>query len=317
MSGAPPGGGEVLRLVRLHVAGGCVWYGHDGLPERNSLRSVEEFLGGTVGVATGRAAAVRLLGVPGNAELIVRLYRTRALRHESCVQRIELGAPTLLARAVDRDCPHKALLALWQSEPSALACGGFHDMAAVDLPSYALVASLRGPGPGGLDRAVRVLPGHPAWPALSFLPHLSRPTAVRLLAEIVDPRWYRHPFRPHRVSRLLGYLGVSPDNMRAYTGVGVPGRHYGRAALVLDTWFDINRLGNSRQDAAFLDRVFLTAADPAAGLLRASRRFVRFLYEVWLAGLSGRGGECGFLAGEFFTARECAAWERHLGGLAG
>jgi hypothetical protein len=167
-----------------------------------------------------------------------------------------------------------------------------------------------------------LLRDHPAWPALAFVAGpdelVSLPHAAELLAHVVDPRWYRHPFRPHRFTRLYAHLGLSPANMRARLGVGSPGRHHARALAAVNAWYSpagLAAYGGLRcgRPECFLWRVYASQSRSIArGLLRATTRFVDFVSLVWLE------AECrtaGFEPGRFFRADELAAFEACLAGL--
>jgi hypothetical protein len=303
---------ETVQMVRLHVEAGRVWYGHDGFFAEDSGHSVEKFFARApwLGVPLDKIELIRLLGVPENAHLIIRLHERRVARRQR--QRIELGSPMLLPVARDRSNPVRVLEALYQPEAAPLACGGLHDMTVWDFPTYAMLAALQDSRPEVPEKAVKALPYHPAWPAISFLPYRSEEVAVRLLTEVVDPRWFRHPLRPHRINKLLNYLGVTPENMKALLEDGPPGRNYDRAELVVNTWMGPPILEQVGAPSNFLMRAYFSTDDRAAGLLRACRRFVRFVYEVWLGEAACRNRDCGFMATQFFKNKaEWTAYQSH------
>lgn len=131
---------------------------------------------------------------------------------------------------------------------------------------------------------VDLLRRHPVWPALSFIPWSDKDSAAYLVAEILEPRWFRHPWRPNRLTRLFSFLGLTADNADAFLLGGSTGRHYERAAAVFRTWSVQMDEASKGLPGAFLWRVFEANgldASAAQGLLRASRCFVRFLHAVW------------------------------------
>jgi hypothetical protein len=301
-----------MTSLRLHVAGGRVWVGRDGRVGGDGGLSVRDFLAPT-SPAADDASVVRLLGVRGNAALVCRLHERRTVRHLG--QRIELASPALLPTARQREVPAAVLHCLLQPHQHQLACGGIHDMTAYDFPSYFMMAAVDDPDGTG-ESATRAMSYHPAWPALSFLPHLDVLAAVDLLCDVVDPRWFRNPFRPHRINKLLNFLGVTPANMRAVTAGAKSGRNLARAERLVRTWFGGDLYRRQQAPNNFLYRVFTACADPASGLLRACRRFVRFVYEVWMSFVSAKVQECGFMPRRFFKdAAESAAFEEHCRGL--
>lgn len=304
---------ETVQMVRLHVAAGRVWYGHDGFFCEDSGHSVDEFFSRApwLGVPLDKIETVRLLGVQDNAHLIVRLHERRVARRQR--QRIELGSPMLLPVARDRCDPVRVMEALYQPEAAVLACGGLHDMTVWDFPTYTMLAALQDSRPEVPEKAVKALPYHPSWPALSFLPYRDEAVAVRLLTQVIDPRWFRDPFRPHRISKLLNFLGVTPENVKAILGYGPPGRNCDRAKLVVDVWLgEPLQTGSLDRPCNFLMRTYLSSEDQEVGLLRACRRFVRFLYEVWLGEAACRNRDCGFRPTQFFKDEaEWAAYQKH------
>lgn len=281
-----------VRVLRLHVgADGLVWYGHDSLPADCTGRPAAEFSqdAGSFDLGLDRAKSVRLVGVAANAALVIgltRLHRTHPKL--SAAQEILLGSPLVCPGPGRLASPQAVLQALWQPAATASAPGCWHLMGPREYTTYAIVTELAATGGHPSELARRSLRYHPAWPALSFLAGLDEDAACRLVATVVDPRWFRHPFRPGRLSRLNAFLGLTPANTAAYVA-GVAGdRHADRARTVLDTW-----AGGFRHATAgptgFLHRV--AARAPAGeyhvGLLRASVRFVRFLFEVWTAETAG------------------------------
>lgn len=184
-------GVKVARLVRLHVAGGRVWQGRDAVVTGGP--TVAEFLGDVDDDVT-----YRLLGTSANAGLIVGLHERRA--RLGLDQRIELFSPAALTGRHLTDAA-VVLQFLWQPDPASLANGGCHCLSPWDFTAYAVAADLG--DPTSTPRAIRTMRCHPAWPAISFLPFRRDHAAARMLSDILDPRWFRDPSRPHRASRLL------------------------------------------------------------------------------------------------------------------
>ncbi len=303
-----------VGVLRLHTApDGLVWYGHDTLPFECTGRPAAAFSGAadTLDVGLDRATSVRLIGSAENAALVVSLARYRARVPRAALREILLVSP-LACPGPARASPEAVLRALWQPAAPAAAAGCWHLMGPTEYTTYAIVAELAINGGRPSELARRTLRYHPAWPALSFLAGLDEDAACRLVAAVIDPRWFRHPLRPARLSRLTAFLGLTPDNMAAYVAGGLGGRHYARARLVLDTWasgFKYSMTGPN----GFLHRI--AAAAPGGsyhlGLLKASVRFARFLFEVWSAEASGNA-EVRFDPQLFFKSRdEVEAYDAH------
>src|SRR5262245_1682497 len=214
------------------------------------------------------AAYGRILvpGVAANAVLIARLWE------------LQTGMPTVYghlgvyvgghdvgrgdAAAVVSRCQRPALPGRWQRLSAKVFC------------TYALINALAADDDG--ERARRVVTYHPAWPALSFLDGLDADAACRLLATVIDPRWFRHPARPARVSPLAAFLGLTPAAVAAC----LAGSPAARPALVVDTW------GGREPQAsfaagAFLHRLANEYEHRAAGVLAACRRLLTFLRVFW------------------------------------
>jgi len=304
-----------VRVLRLHTGpDGLVWYGHASLPFECTGRSAAEFHrdADSFDLGLDRARTVRLLGVAANAALVVGLSRYQTARPKRApAQEILLGSP-LVCRGPAALSPEAVLQAMWQPAAPAVAPGCWNRMGPREYTTYSIVSELAATGGHPSELARRSLRYHPAWPALSFLAGLDEDAACRLVAAVLDPRWFRHPARPGRLSRLTAFLGLTPGNMAAYVSGGAGGRNYDRTLTVLDTWasgFKHSMAGPN----GFLHR--LAARAPAGayhlGLLKASERFVRFLFEVWTAETATHP-DTRFDPGLFFKSPdEVAAYETH------
>ena len=304
-----------VDILRLHTDdSGVVWYGDDSRLAVNSGLQAPDFIASGACDLDG-AGQVRLLGTRSNARLIVHLSRKPASRDNPT----RLASPSLLATAALRRDPEAVLQHLWQPGYHGVCCGMWHDLSPLDHCAYELLTCLKPDGtmlPGYLAVACR----HPAWHALSFLPSLDENAACRLLCEIVDPRWYVHPHRPGRLSKLYTYLGLTPANAKAYFAAGFPGRHYYRASLAIRTWYSrrlVDLRGADRDGPRnFLWRqyVALSGKDNPGAVLRTTRRLVRMVYEVWMAGVQPGHPDAGFLPQRFFEFHgEARAFAEHRG----
>lgn len=295
-------------VLGVHTAAdGAVWRYRGGGPEPSSTGlPVARF----VAAAALDGGLVRLVGSRANAPLAV------ALRRRWPQLAIELCSPTLAPEAD----PGRLLPALIQPELTQRLAGLRHRMTADDYRSYALLAAL--------DDAVEpatvaaLAAAHPAWPALSFVGAtgpdnpVGRRSAYTLLATIVDPRWYRHPWRPHRLSRLHRHLGLTPENIRAVLTGRPGGRHAARAAAAVGVWYNAGTTtaaatGPPDAPARFLWRILEAQRTWVRGVLRATQRLVELVCRVW-EGRIAEHREARFDPRLFFTAPECLAFERHL-----
>jgi len=308
---------SVVDLLRLHTDDqGHVWYGHDGAVGENSRCTVAVFFDKLkwLGVNLGSVRLIRLLGVPSNAELIVYLHHMR-VRNKSLSrgQRVVLGSPMVCPTAEDRGSPARVLSHLWQ-QYAVLPSGCWHDLSDKDYTTYAIIAALKD-NKGEVDEQVRrIFRYHPLWPAVSFIPSGDHDAACLLAARIVDPRWFRHPTRPHRLSRLYVHLGLTPKNMHAWmTNFNDRDRNFDWLTVLMRSWLGRTGVTDRTRPQHFLWRAHAAAGGAHKGTMAATRRYVRFLYEVWSGEVAAPRPEGGFLPSSFFkSAEEVDAYSVHL-----
>jgi hypothetical protein len=156
----------ITRLLRLHTHRGTVWYGDDNRLAVDSGQAAPSF----DAVDLDAADACRLVGTAANARLVVRLGGRR-VNNPGHLCRLQLAAPRLLGQLGPDPPPAAVLRLLWQP-PASRDLGGVWSEARswADLAGYALTAAVRDNSP----HVASVLRAHPAWPALSFLPHAAR-----------------------------------------------------------------------------------------------------------------------------------------------
>lgn len=306
---------SVVDLLRLHTdEQGHVWYGHDGAVGENSRCTVGVFFDKLkwLGVNLGSVRVIRLLGVPSNAELIVHLHHMR-VRNKIRGQRVVLGSPMVCPTVADRGNPARVLSHLWQ-QYATLPSGCWHDLGDKDYTTYAMITALKD-NKGEVDEQVRrIFRYHPLWPAVSFVASANCDAACRLVSHIVDPRWFRHPTRPHRLSRLHAHLGLTDKNMRAWMlQQDVGERNYARLSVLMNSWLGTNRVTDPAGPRNFLVRIHTLSGGGHKGAMIATRRYVRFLYEVWSGEVAMPRPEGGFLPSSFFKhSEEIAAYSTHL-----
>lgn len=308
-----------VSVLRLHTdASGHVWHGADGGLGEDSGCWVDDFFDRApyLGIDLGRVEKVRLLGAADNAPLVVQL-------HHRCLQlerrpRIQVCSPALCPGPAERVSPERVLHALWQPRPGGSA--HWHDLSERDYAAYAVVAALKENDGRPNEKALRILQYHPAWPALSFPAGCDPHYGCLLVALIVDPRWFRDPIHPHRLSRLRAYLGVTPQNALACYGGTPGGRHYDRFVTALYAWCGRTSGwgGKSKNDPhQFLVRAGLRGGGgEAEAALRATGRFLRFVAEVWLDNVCYGHRDGGFRPEQFFkTEAETDGYRHHLASL--
>lgn len=284
---------EDTQILKLTLApDGEVWYlDGDRLPCRAKARW-DEFAESPI---RRNAERVRVVGVPANAPLVVRLYELK-LRDE--LAGVEVCSPLVCSAAADRQNPEKVLFNMrrWNL---AGTVGGWHEVTRADYVAYAMVSLVRGGAP--MDRLLAFLPEHPAAAALSFACH-DAVAMVRMLAGIVDPRWFVDPEAPDRPAKLLTFLGLDPATERT-TG-GRRSLHRNRNREVLSAWMSGPEVG---QPAGYFKRFRQDLVDGGESEwkadLRTSQRFAQFLRQTWMAALypmPNAWAEPLFEAGKFF-----------------
>lgn len=277
-----------LEEILLHIRDGRLWFGIDRPMGAVWPGPVADFIQQDW---VRSAERLKILGTPENASLIVSLYDQR-LRTQGR-QRIMLGSPGLCH--VDRDTPEvfRQMLEM-EYAPSV---GGWHTMVAEEYPAYALIDHLQQTNGSIGMKALCYLQAHPAFPALSFIPSIVLPRAIKLLQVIVDPRFHVDPSHPDRTAKLRTLLGldsVGLTNVRAYIHNTVQEKNhkYSMTELTLNTWSGgWSKLATQPSVDArdFLMRVvktMLRTHEMETALLRTSHVFVRFLRDVWLHNLT-------------------------------
>jgi len=303
------------EVLRLHVAGKTVWWGSSSRLAEDSGDTPARFVRREVFL---NAKAVRLLGCHGNADLIVEAHeqRERGVLRPGVL--LLLGSPAICYRRERLDDPHFVLQRLWQPGTLGTQAGCWHHLTVEDYRQYLLASRLAFVDAEATDLVRATFRSHPAYPAISFLPTCSVESAIKLVCEILDPRWYNHPGRPHRVSRLFSYLGLAPCSIESlWTGLPCTRcaecSRIRRATMLVDAWTNSYRGDSCPEDRShpgnFLWRIFDHAGGGPKGLLKATEKFTVFLRLVWLHGLD---------AGEFdpvvFFKRvpEYEAYQQHV-----
>ena len=248
-----------------------------------------------------------------NIDLILRLYERKLL---GGLKSLKVCTPAAVPLSNRRKRPDVVLMDIdqWQGWPSSL--GGWHEFGEQDLPSYYMARHYI---TGSEQDIEPILKNHPVWPSLSFIPHLDLQKCSRLLALLLDPRWYIDLEEPEKLSKLEGFLGLTPKvqyNVSTNSGQEVPGSD--KCQLVMDTW-NTGRPSKEemKQPGYFLWRVHSTEGTGSKADLRASQVFISFLRNTWLNEIyraSNRvGGDSLFVPEYFFhTKDEAEAYKEHI-----
>lgn len=299
-----------LLSLKLHVDDkDSVWYVVGDNPPVATGMGIIPFM---LQPVLRKSTCVRLIGTLENTHLILALYGQQ-LHGEKAL--IEICSPLVCQTANELHDPKHALYAMRQYD-KAVSLGGWHEVNQGDYFAYALVNHIHKVG-GIDDQALRLLRSHPAWPALSFIPHLNRSACIFLLAMIVDPRWYIDPMSPGRGSKLRSYLGLNPQTMLGVLGTASRNRYYDRCKMAAEAWNGQKDLKNIEEPNYFLYRVFRSAGinkGPLYAGLRTTQYFIEFLRLTWLAALAPNTQlESLFVPEYFFKSKEEAqAFRDHM-----
>lgn len=302
-------------VLRLHLdRNRLVWFGDDAEPAVCTGKPLDAFFEEDAAEHLDAAGVVRLLGVRENAALVVKLQQQKNRVETFREVPVELGAPAVLPSAAHRDDPEAVLYHIWQPPAASNLAGHWHTLTLLDCVTYSLID---GAGDGYRevpDGLLALAKYHPAWAALTFLPGVDKSAAVHLLCDITDPRWYLHPTRPARLTRMFSHLGLTPQNFAACEGSAPRGRHFTRAANAARVWYNLRtKREGDRDPGDFLLRQLAGHTRLDTGLLRCTQRLVELVAGVWLAAVRRPHAEVtGFDPQKFFTpAREAKAFAAH------
>lgn len=290
-----------MSTLRLHVdSDGIVWYGDDDTLATCSRLEPDEFV--SSGIALNKVVTtIKILGCRSNGELIHNLSLARMFRDGLSIR---VGSPEIVAREIFRSNPLLVLQYLQQRQYNL--SGHWHELERRDFCTYSMIANL-GNSQTVTEVVRRIATAHPAWPALTFINNLDVDTVCRLLCEIIDPRWYRHPLHPQRDTKLYAYLGLTPRNIRSWLAGTSPDRNFERLMPAVLSWYNPEGCTGTDAPGDFLWRCFDAQSDCVLGVLRATQLFVSYLSATWFASLSAKHPEVYFDANRFFKDDTVAA----------
>lgn len=272
----------VEPVLRIHQAkDGRLWTGDDRRVATDSGEGLEEFMAGET---LQQYSRVRLLGTPGNAALVERLHTLRKKAGLPEGHSVQIGSPAICRNPEE---PTEALRAMWHSTVNQGVGERWVELEDKDYSTYALVAELKRNDWKPNDKVRQILQYHPAWPALSFIPGIDIDSAGILIGKIIDPRWFTHPLRPNRTSKLYQYLGLTPKNAEHLIyETDEPDRNFEHCRLVFAVWSETWAAPDLVVPHRFLHRILRSSETAVRGFLSANKKFIRFVKEVWLHELS-------------------------------
>lgn len=283
---------------------GVVWcLSGDQMPRCSGLR-VPQFLESSV---LGPDVSVRMVGSAANAELLIDLFE-RKLR--GGLHGLQVCSPLCCESAAERKDPELLLYSM-RSFGLPPSLGGWHEFDIKDYYSYALASHFhRALAAGEYTR--KLLGGHPVWPALSFIAGLDIDACARLLATVIDPRWYIDASGdPNRGSKLEQYLGLNPKTQANLDRGNSP--QQSRCRLVLACW----KTEDPKKPIGprfFLWRAWAARGGGTKGDLVASKLFIAYLRQVWAQAVcNGPQASRLFVPEHFFVnADEVMAYREHM-----
>lgn len=286
--------------VNLNVDSGVVWFERDGQVVC-SEQSPDYFLSDLdrFGMRRADLNGYRALLNRQNAPLIACLAGSYVGGWVGRMAAHDLGTPAETLRALRDLTPLRLVQSHWQW--LSVPYGGSYETAV-------LMSELADTGTTS-PRALAALRAHPAWPALSFLPHLDRDAACRLLTYIGDPRWYYVHAR--QFNCLFRTLGVNESNLCAMVSGDRPPRGNYASFLALFRCWKPDQVGDLADPRNFLQRI-RHSGEGTSAVLRACRRLAMFVALVWETSIATHP-EVKFYESMFFKSpAECAAWRRHV-----
>ncbi len=312
--------GETLKLTVAED--GRVWYLDGvGLPAPSGLDD-EQFLEAPV---VRKARRVRVVGSAANARLIIALHRRKQAGE---LESLEVCSPLVCESAAGRKDPELVLFYM-RTFSLCPSLGGWRELTEQDLLTYELAVHIETYGRVTRE-AIEMAENHPVWPALQFIPHLREDEATKLLAIIIDPRWYIDQDDPNRLGQLERYLGLNPATAEAVSKGNIDVWMGDRYLTVLSCWLGHTikmgrSVGKSTTVAAqglllmqdprhFLMRIYIAKDFGSKGLLAACKKFIGYLRHNWLNEVAGHKGRGRLFVPEHFFEKpeEAVAYRDHM-----
>lgn len=199
------------------------------------------------------------------------------------------------------------------------SAGGWHRYADADALIYYMTVAYQKRSQISANPPYAPLQCHPMWHALSFISGLHFDYVGVLVSLILDPRWFVDPEHPDRDNRLPQYLGLDPTT-QAMVASGPPDPQSATRSAMRARRYNIVRrawgAGKMPTGAALADpgnfvwRAYLGKGG-LKGEIAASKLFVAFLSQVWLASITPYAEL--FVPEYFFRkGEEAAAYKKHL-----
>lgn len=206
---------------------------------------------------------MRVFGNLEAASYILELVQTH---------RVLIASPRHALKALQKGMDRNVVLRLCKQAWVPRSTGGWHVVDPADV-SHLMLAVQRKPFTEYLGTTA-----FDAHPLADFFSFIQRTNPVdpqeftNLVAEIIDPRWFIDPVRPHRRSAYLSFLGVCPSVLAGAD----QSKRAQRCGLLLRTLLS---------GPGFLAADFAKTSNPRERL-RAAKRAAVLLQDCWMAALS-------------------------------
>lgn len=142
----------------------------------------------------------RVLGLPQNYKLIAELsYVAR-----SPTISLLVGSPLVYSSHFEKEDVEKFLTHMRSLSVDESLSNCWHRINRTSFMTFVLLSQLKQENFGVKTQIAYAC--HPMKPYFDFLGCQTELMPVSLIAEIVDPRWYLHPEKPHRLSRLKSHF---------------------------------------------------------------------------------------------------------------
>lgn len=267
------------NAIRLHIHDKRLWSASSSQPPTVVV--------GDIGTALLSFASVdnviKITADRQNINLILRLYVKKC---EGKLKSLQICSPS----GNTNESPEAVLMNMdkWDGWPASL--GGWHEFNETDHPAYYLSSRYE----RGIEHdevMEGVLKLHPAWRGLSFISHLSTEKCARLIAKILDPRWFIDTDDPDKLIRLEAFLGLTPKIQKMVSSTTQPSitkakqrQDYDNCKLVMSAWMNGRPVSKDEyeQPYNFLWRVHASEGGGYKADLRVSQLFVSYLRNIWL-----------------------------------
>jgi len=153
-----------------------------------------------------RSGVYRVLGCPSNYELITRLYAASGDQVTVLV-----GSPAVCHQRQESVADVLSCVSVLNVHGSLINC--WHPLNREMFYNYTLLRLWR--EADGPQRLPDNFGNHCTAKYFEFLGVEVLRFAIRMIAEIVDPRWFLGVTRPYRLSRLESYFGLKPAQFEA------------------------------------------------------------------------------------------------------